>query len=68
LQRSAISERERARIFNPFYSTRERGLGLGLAICRRIVDAHGGEIRVAPGDDGGTIFEIRLPAAPHPMG
>jgi len=56
-----IPERERARIFDPFYSTRERGLGLGLAICRRIVDAHGGEIRVEPGDDGGTVFEIRLP-------
>jgi len=56
-----IPERERERIFDPFYSTRERGLGLGLAICRRIVDAHGGEIRVEPGDEGGTVFEIRLP-------
>jgi two-component system sensor histidine kinase PilS (NtrC family) len=61
-----IPERELARIFDPFYSTRERGLGLGLAICRRIVDAHGGEIRVEPGKEGGTIFEIRLPAAEPP--
>jgi two-component system, NtrC family, sensor histidine kinase PilS len=61
-----IPDRERERIFDPFYSTRERGLGLGLAICRRIVDAHGGEIRVEPGDEGGTVFEIVLPAAEAP--
>ena len=61
-----IPDRERARIFEAFYSTRERGLGLGLAICRRIVEAHGGEIGVEAGDEGGTVFEIRLPAAEPP--
>jgi two-component system, NtrC family, sensor histidine kinase PilS len=62
-----IPDRERERIFDAFYSTRERGLGLGLAICKRIVDAHGGEIRVEPGEERGTVFEIVLPAAEPPM-
>jgi two-component system, NtrC family, sensor histidine kinase PilS len=61
-----IPDRDRARIFDPFFSTRERGLGLGLAICRRIVDSHGGTILVEPGDPGGTIFEIHLPAVDRP--
>ena len=61
-----IPERDRVRIFEPFFSTRERGLGLGLAICKRIVDAHGGTIRVEPGDEGGTVFEIRLAPSDPP--
>ena len=48
-------------IFEPYVSTKETGLGLGLAICRRIVDAHGGRITAANGPAGGAVFTVRLP-------
>ncbi|MEM8756185.1 MAG: ATP-binding protein [Planctomycetota bacterium] len=60
------------RMFNPFFTTRAAGTGLGLAIVHRIVDVHGGQVRVCNrpaaqrdgGDDpGGATFEIWLPAA-----
>ncbi len=49
------------RIFEPFFSTKETGLGLGLAICRRIVESHGGTIAAAARVGGGTVFTIELP-------
>jgi len=48
-------------IFEPYVSTRETGLGLGLAICRRIVDAHGGRITATNCPGGGAVFTIQLP-------
>ena len=48
-------------IFEPYVSTKETGLGLGLAICRRIVDAHAGQITATNGPAGGAVFTIRLP-------
>ncbi|MDY3557628.1 ATP-binding protein [Gemmata sp. JC673] len=48
-------------IFDPFISTKETGLGLGLSICRRIVEAHGGSIGATNGPAGGAVFVIRLP-------
>ena len=48
-------------IFDPYVSTKDTGLGLGLAICRRIVDAHGGRIAAANGPAGGAVFTVRLP-------
>jgi signal transduction histidine kinase len=57
-------------IFEPFVSTKETGLGLGLSICKRIVEAHGGEITGANRPEGGACFTVRLPlaaaAAPPP--
>ena len=49
------------RIFEPFFSTKETGLGLGLAICQRIVESHGGSIAAAERAGGGTIFTVELP-------
>jgi signal transduction histidine kinase len=49
------------RIFEPFVSTKESGLGLGLSICRRIAEAHGGTLTVADRDGGGTVFTLRMP-------
>ncbi len=49
------------RIFEPFVSTKETGLGLGLSICKRIVEAHEGEIQAANRPEGGAVFTIRLP-------
>lgn len=50
-------------IFTPFFTTKERGVGLGLAVCQRIIRGHGGRIRVKSIPGKGTIFHIRLEAA-----
>lgn len=54
----------RDRIFNPFFTTRPTGTGLGLAIVHRIVDAHGGHIRIHNIPTGGTRVELCLPIKP----
>jgi signal transduction histidine kinase len=59
---AGLSSDVRPRIFDPFFSTRETGLGLGLAICRRIVRLHGGDIDGRNRDGGGALFTVRLPA------
>jgi signal transduction histidine kinase len=51
------------RIFDPFVSTKETGLGLGLSICRRIVEAHGGAISGETRPGSGARFTVRLPAS-----
>jgi signal transduction histidine kinase len=51
------------RIFAPFVSTKETGLGLGLSICKRIVEAHGGTIEAGNRPEGGAAFTVRLPLA-----
>jgi signal transduction histidine kinase len=49
-------------IFKPFFTTKERGVGLGLAICQKIIKEHRGRIRVTSMPDQGTEFVIRLKA------
>ena len=49
------------RLFNPFFTTRPTGTGLGLAIAHRVIDAHEGDITVAPRSCGGSTFEIHIP-------
>jgi signal transduction histidine kinase len=49
------------RIFEPFVTTKETGVGLGLSICKRIVEAHGGQIAAANRPAGGALFTVRLP-------
>jgi len=51
-------------IFDPFVSTKESGSGLGLSICKRIVEAHDGEISAADRPEGGAVFSVRLPLSP----
>ena len=50
-------------MFKPFTSTKPNGMGVGLAICRGIIDAHGGRIWAAAGPTGGTVVRFTLPAA-----
>lgn len=57
-----LSEEQASRVFEPFYTTKARGTGLGMAIARRIIEAHGGTLRVAPSPLGGAAFELVLPA------
>jgi signal transduction histidine kinase len=54
----------RARVFDPFFSTKGEGTGLGLAITRHIVEAHGGSVACEPRAGGGTRFRMALPIAP----
>jgi signal transduction histidine kinase len=58
---AGVPERERARIFEPYVTGKAHGTGLGLAIVRRIVQDHGGSVRVGPSPLGGARFEVRLP-------
>jgi signal transduction histidine kinase len=50
------------RIFDPFFSTKSDGMGLGLAICRSLIEAHGGTLSVSPSVSQGAAFHINLPA------
>ena len=56
-----IDEDVRAQIFDPFYTSREEGTGLGLALCRKIVDNHGGSIEVGTASGEGTEFLLTFP-------
>jgi signal transduction histidine kinase len=59
------------RIFDPYFTTKEGGTGLGLALTRKIVQEHGGQIRVETAPAGGAVFVIRLPvdgSGPEPAG
>jgi PAS domain S-box-containing protein len=57
-----IAPAHQARLFEPFFSTKPRGTGMGLAIARRIVEAHGGTIAIDSLPGRGTTFRILLPA------
>ena len=57
----AIPEADLARLFEPFFSTKPGGVGLGLGIVRRIVQAHGGDITVSSDSELGTVFTVILP-------
>jgi signal transduction histidine kinase len=55
----------RARLFEPYFSTKSAGTGLGLAIVRRVVEGHGGSIDVTSAPGRGTTMRIRLREAPR---
>jgi two-component system sensor kinase FixL len=68
---SGIKPETMEKLFQPFFTTKKQGMGVGISICRTIVESHGGKITVEPNPDGGTIFcftmrgvtkEVQLPA------
>jgi two-component system cell cycle sensor histidine kinase/response regulator CckA len=62
-----ISEADLSRIFNPFFTTRETGTGLGLPAVRRIARAHGGRVEVSSSPGQGSTFTIHLPLVEEPL-
>ena len=59
-----MADEELDKIFNAFYTTRERGTGLGLAITRKIIVSHGGSVNVDSEPDQGTRIRLILPRSP----
>jgi two-component system, LuxR family, sensor kinase FixL len=60
---SGISDELAPQLFQPFVTSKEAGMGIGLSICRTIIEAHGGRIWFEPAAEGGTIFQFTLPKA-----
>jgi two-component system, LuxR family, sensor histidine kinase DctS len=56
-----------ARLFSPFFSTKEEGMGIGLKICRTTIEFHGGTLTYHDNPAGGTIFRFTLPVLPLPQ-
>jgi len=59
---TGIDPRDAKQIFEPLYTTKSQGMGLGLSICRSIVEAHGGRLAASPGTLHGMALRISLPA------
>jgi two-component system sensor histidine kinase DctS len=61
-QGPGISPEVAKQLFTPFFTTKAEGMGLGLSLCRTVVEQHGGKLEFANGPDQGTIFTFILPA------
>jgi signal transduction histidine kinase len=58
---TGIADENRKRIFDAFWTTKADGMGIGLTICKSIIEAHRGTITVANGEEGGASFCVSLP-------
>ncbi|WP_283842163.1 sensor histidine kinase [Bradyrhizobium altum] len=64
---TGISSQDTERIFNPLFTTKSDGMGMGLSICRSIIEAHNGQLLVTPNNPQGAVFRFSLcPATTHP--
>jgi two-component system sensor kinase FixL len=60
---SGLPDTVRARLFEPFVTTKPNGMGVGLSVCRTIVEAHGGTLLAEDGTEGGMVFRLTVPPA-----
>jgi signal transduction histidine kinase len=58
---TGVDPSNRNQIFTPLFTTKGNGMGMGLAICRSIIESHGGRIWVSPAINRGSIFQFELP-------
>jgi signal transduction histidine kinase len=63
---TGIDEAVRHRIFDALFTTKVNGMGMGLSICRSIIEAHGGRIWASPATPHGTSFQFTIPSAVAP--
>jgi signal transduction histidine kinase len=62
---TGIDRKDKARIFEPFFTTKSTGTGIGLTICRSIIESHGGTLRASANQPHGTIFHVALPGGDY---
>jgi PAS domain S-box-containing protein len=65
---TGIDPKNISRIFEAFFTTKTNGMGMGLAICRSIIESHGGTLMVSPGETYGAVFRLVLPTADERYG
>ena len=58
---TGINPEHTERLFDAFFTTKSNGIGLGLSICRSIVESHGGRMSVFPAHPHGSVFQVMLP-------
>jgi signal transduction histidine kinase len=63
-----MSEQAMKSALLPFYSTKQSGTGLGLALCREIIESHGGRIELRARDGGGAVVTCWIPGKPQASG
>jgi signal transduction histidine kinase len=58
---TGIDPKDIGRVFDSFFTTKEQGMGMGLSICRSIIEAHGGRLWASASVDRGAVFNIQMP-------
>jgi len=56
-----MSKENMEKLFTPFFTTKAKGMGMGLPICSKLVEIHGGSIKVESEEDKGSTFTVKLP-------